>query len=96
VLTNILTEIITNNAAAVLMLPISLATASSLGAPPIAFGLIVAIGASASFLTPIGYQTNLMVMSPGGYRFSDYARVGWPVTILVMTISVTIISLLWL
>jgi di/tricarboxylate transporter len=95
-LTNILTEIITNNAAAVLMLPISLATASSLGAPPIAFGLIVAIGASASFLTPIGYQTNLMVMSPGGYRFSDYARVGWPVTILVMTISVTIISLLWL
>jgi di/tricarboxylate transporter len=96
VLTNILTEIITNNAAAVLMLPISLATASSLGAPPIAFGLIVAIGASASFLTPIGYQTNLMVMSPGGYRFSDYARVGWPVTIIVMTISVTIISLLWL
>lgn len=95
-LTNLLTEIITNNAAAVLMLPISMAAASSLGAPPIAFGLIVAIGASASFLTPIGYQTNLMVMSPGGYRFSDYARVGWPVTILVMTISVTTISLLWL
>lgn len=95
-LTNILTEIITNNAAAVLMLPISMAAAASLGAPPIAFGLIVAIGASASFLTPIGYQTNLMVMSPGGYRFSDYAKVGWPVTILVMTISVTIISLLWL
>jgi di/tricarboxylate transporter len=95
-LTNILTEIITNNAAAVLMLPISMAAASSLGAPPIAFGLIVAIGASASFLTPIGYQTNLMVMSPGGYRFSDYARVGWPVTIIVMTLSVTIISLLWL
>ncbi|PSQ97591.1 MAG: SLC13 family permease [Bacteroidetes bacterium SW_9_63_38] len=95
-LTNLLTEIITNNAAAVLMLPISMAAASSLGAPPIAFGLIVAIGASASFLTPIGYQTNLMVMSPGGYRFSDYAKVGWPVTILVMTISVTVISLLWL
>jgi di/tricarboxylate transporter len=95
-LTNLLTEIITNNAAAVLMLPISLAAASSLGAPPIAFGLVVAIAASASFLTPIGYQTNLMVMSPGGYRFRDYARVGWPVTLLVMTISVTIISLLWL
>jgi di/tricarboxylate transporter len=95
-LTNLLTEIITNNAAAVLMLPISMAAASSLGAPPIAFGLIVAVAASASFLTPIGYQTNLMVMAPGGYRFSDYARVGWPVTLLVMTTSVTVISLLWL
>ncbi len=94
--TNLLTELITNNAAAVLMLPISMATASTLGAPPIAFGLIVAIAASASFLTPIGYQTNLMVMAPGGYRFSDYARVGWPVTLLVMGTSVAIISLLWL
>jgi len=95
-LTNLLTEIITNNAAAVLMLPIAMAAASSLGAPPIAFGLLVAVAASASFLTPIGYQTNLMVMAPGGYRFSDYARVGWPVTLLVMATSVTIISLLWL
>lgn len=94
--TNLLTELITNNAAAVLMLPISMATASSLGAPPIAFGLIVAIAASASFLTPIGYQTNLMVMGPGGYRFRDYARVGWPVTLLVMSISVTVVSLLYL
>ena len=94
--TNLLTEIITNNAAAVLMLPISMATASTLGAPPTAFGLVVAIAASASFLTPIGYQTNLMVMAPGGYRFRDYARVGWPVTLLVMTIAVTIISVLWL
>ena len=95
-MTNLLTEMITNNAAAVLMLPISMAAASSLGAPPVAFGLIVAVAASASFLTPIGYQTNLMVMSPGGYRFSDYARVGWPVTLLVMTTSVTIITLVWL
>ena len=77
-------------------LPISTATASTLGAPPKAFGLIVAIAASASFLTPIGYQTNLMVMAPGGYRFSDYARVGWPVTLIVMAISVAIISMRWL
>jgi di/tricarboxylate transporter len=90
--TNLLTEIITNNAAAVLMVPISMATASNLGAPPEAFGLVVAVAASASFLTPIGYQTNLMVMGPGGYRFSDYARVGWPVTVIVMTITV---SILW-
>lgn len=95
-LTNLLTELITNNAAAVLMLPISMATASTLGASPTAFGLIVAVAASASFLTPIGYQTNLMVMGPGGYRFTDYLRVGWPATLIVMTISVTVISLLWL
>nr|WP_279311080.1 SLC13 family permease [Salinibacter ruber] len=95
-LTNLLTEIITNNAAAVLMLPVAMAAASSLGAPPVAFGVLVAVAASASFLTPIGYQTNLMVMAPGGYRFSDYARVGWPVTLLVMTTSVGIISLVWL
>ena len=95
-LTNLLTEIITNNAAAVLMLPIAMAAASSLGAPPVAFGVLVAVAASASFLTPIGYQTNLMVMAPGGYRFSDYARVGWPVTLLVMGTSVGIISLVWL
>ncbi|WP_263841453.1 SLC13 family permease [Salinibacter sp.] len=95
-LTNLLTEIITNNAAAVLMLPIAMAAASSLGAPPVAFGVLVAVSASASFLTPIGYQTNLMVMGPGGYRFSDYARVGWPVTLLVMGTSVGVISLVWL
>ncbi|WP_259165490.1 SLC13 family permease [Salinibacter ruber] len=95
-LTNLLTEIITNNAAAVLMLPVAMAAASSLGAPPVAFGVLVAVAASASFLTPIGYQTNLMVMAPGGYRFSDYARVGWPVTLLVMGTSVGIISLVWL
>ncbi len=95
-LTNLLTEIITNNAAAVLMLPVAMAAASSLGAPPVAFGVLVAVAASASFLTPIGYQTNLMVMAPGGYRFSDYARVGWPVTLLVMGTSVSIISLVWL
>jgi len=94
--TNLLTEIITNNAAAVLMLPISTATATTLAAPPKAFGLIVAIAASASFLTPIGYRTDLMVMAPGGHRFADYTRVGWPVTLLVMTVAVTVVSLLYL
>jgi di/tricarboxylate transporter len=94
--TNVLTEIITNNAAAVLMLPVSMSAAANLGAPPKAFGVVVAVAASASFITPIGYQTNLMVMAPGGYRFSDYARVGLPVTLLVMTLTVTIISLVWL
>lgn len=96
VVTNLLTELITNNAAAVLMLPVSLSTAAGLGAPPKAFAVAVAVAASASFLTPIGYQTNLMVMSPGGYRFRDYARAGWPLSLVVMGTAVTVITLVWL
>ncbi len=96
VATNLLTELITNNAAAVLMLPVSLAAAASLDAPPHAFAVVVAVAASASFLTPIGYQTNLMVMSPGGYRFTDYARAGWPVSLVVMVTALAVIALVWL
>jgi di/tricarboxylate transporter len=94
--TNLLTELITNNAAAVLMLPVSLSTASSLEASPEAFAVVVAVAASASFITPIGYQTNLMVMSPGGYRFGDYTRVGWPLSLLIMSITVAVVSSVWL
>ena len=94
--TGLLTEIITNNAAAALMLPIGLSIAQHLGIPPKAFALVVAIAASASFLTPIGYQTNLMVMSPGGYRFSDYLRSGLLVTLIVATTSLAMISWIWL
>jgi di/tricarboxylate transporter len=94
--TNLLTELVTNNAAAVLMLPIAMAAAAALGEPPIAFGVVVAVAASASFLTPIGYQTNLMVMAPGGYRFSDYTRAGWPVTLLTLVITVAVVALRWL
>lgn len=94
--TNLLTELITNNAAAVLMLPVSLSTASTLDAAPEAFAVVVAIAASASFITPIGYQTNLMVMSPGGYRFGDYTRAGWPVSLIIMAVAVTVITLVWL
>lgn len=94
--TNLLTELITNNAAAVLMLPVSLSTASSLGVSPEAFAVVVAVAASASFITPIGYQTNLMVMSPGGYRFGDYTRVGWPLSVLILAVTVAVVSTLWL
>ena len=95
VATNVLTELITNNAAAVLMLPVALATAADLGAEPRAFAVTVAIAASASFLTPLGYHTNLMVMSPGGYRVRDYARAGWPVSLLVMAVALASIWLWW-
>lgn len=96
VCTNILTELITHKAAAVLMLPVALTVAERLGADPKAFAVVVCIGAAASFLTPIGYQTNLMVMAPGGYRYGDYFRAGLPVSLLVMAVTVTMCRFVWL
>lgn len=94
--TSILTELITNNAAAVLMLPIGLAAAADVGISPIPMAVAVAVAASASFMTPIGYQTNLMVMSAGGYRFSDYLRTGTFVNLTVAVTAITVITLKWL
>lgn len=96
VATNVLTEVIANAAAAVLMLPIGLAAAASLGVDPRAFALVVTVAAAASFITPIGYQTNLMVMAAGGYRFTDYTRAGLPIAALVLTITVAVVYLRWL
>lgn len=95
VTTIIMTEIITNNAAAVLVFPIAMATAGSMGLDPRAFAIAIAVGASASFLTPIGYQTNTMVYGPGGYRFGDYARLGFPLTLLVVVIVVWLVPRFW-
>jgi di/tricarboxylate transporter len=81
-----LTELITNNAAVVLMFPIAMVAAETHGLDPRALALTLAISASASFLTPIGYQTNTMVFGPGGYRFGDYIRLGLPLTILVVVV----------
>ena len=83
-----LTEFITNNAALVLIFPIAMAAAATHDLDPRAVALIVSIAASASFLTPIGYQTNTMVYGPGGYRFGDYIRLGFPLTILVVIVLV--------
>jgi len=94
--TMVLTELLTNNAAAALMLPVALAVAGELGLEPRAFAITIAVAASASFLTPIGYQTNLMVMSAGGYRFGDYLKAGAPVSALVFVVGLTMISLIWL
>ena len=86
-----LTEMITNNAAAVLMFPIALQTAAAVDADPRAYAIAVAVAASASFLTPIGYQTNTIVYGLGGYRFSDYPRLGLPLTVLVLAAIVGVI-----
>ena len=86
--TNLLTEAITNNAAAALVFPIALALSQNLGVNFTPFAIAIMIGASASFSTPIGYQTNLMVYGPGGYKFSDFMRVGIPLNALFWLITV--------
>jgi len=93
--TTILTNFISNNAAAVLMFSIAMATAASLGVDPRGFAMGVAAAASAAFLTPIGYQTNTMVMGLGGYRFTDFFRVGVPVTISTVAVAAGLIPVFW-
>ena len=93
--TMILTELITNNAAALLMVPIGVAAASATTLDPRGVAIAVAVAASMSFLTPIGYQTNTMVYGPGGYRFTDYVRLGAPLTLLAITVIVLLVPVLW-
>ena len=93
VLTGLLTEAVSNNASAALMVPVGISTANAVGANPFAFVLAVTFAASTAFLTPIGYQTNLFVYGPGGYRFSDYFRVGAPLQ-LVLSV-VTTLGIVW-
>jgi len=90
-----LTEAVTNNGAAVLVFPVAIAVAAEAGADPRAFAATVALTASASFLTPIGYQTNTMVWGPGGYRFGDYSRLGFPLTLLTLAVVALVAPLWW-
>jgi di/tricarboxylate transporter len=96
VATSIVTELITNNAAAALLIPIGIEVAAQTGIAPEVLGVTVAIAASSSFLTPIGYQTNMMVMAAGGYRFTDYWWSGLPLFLVYSTMTVLMIWLLWL
>jgi len=89
----VLTELITNLAAAALMTPIALDLALQLDADPRRLAIAVAIAASASFLTPIGYQTNTIVYGLGGYRFGDYWRVGLPLSVAVTVTTVAVLTL---
>lgn len=93
VVTSVLTELITNAAAAALVFPLAMSVAAAGDLDPRAVAVAVAIAASASFLSPIGYQTNTMVYGPGGYRFSDYARLGAPLTLTVL-VGVTVLTTL--
>ncbi|WP_077623385.1 SLC13 family permease [Sediminibacillus massiliensis] len=95
VFTNLFTELLTNSAAAVLMFPIGMELAGQLQVEPMGMAVIIAIAASASFITPIGYQTNLIVYGPGGYKFTDYVKVGTPLSLLVMITTVLIVHTIW-
>lgn len=95
VITNLFTELMTNNAAAALSFPISLAIAQHLGVSPTPFFVVICIAASASFSTPIGYQTNLIVQGIGNYRFSDFVRVGLPLNIIALLLSVLLVPSIW-
>ena len=95
VVTAILTNIISNNASVVLMIPVAVEAAQQLGAYPFAFVLAVTFAASTAFMTPVGYQTNLLVYGPGGYRFSDYVKVGAPLQAVFAVVTTLGIAFFW-
>ena len=95
IITNLFTELITNNAAAALSFPIALEVANHLGVSPTPFFVVICMAASASFSTPIGYQTNLIVQGIGGYKFTDFVKIGLPLNIIVFVLSVFLIPLFW-
>lgn len=92
---SVLTEVITNNAAAVLVLPVVLSMTTALSMPPEPYVIAVMMAASASFATPLGYQTNMMVFGPGGYRFVDFVKVGLPMNVFIGLLTVGVISLVY-
>jgi di/tricarboxylate transporter len=95
VVTMTLSDVINNNATAIVAAPVGITMAGALGVSPDPFLMAVAIAASAAFLTPIGHQNNTLILGPGGYRFGDYWRVGLPLEILIIAVSVPMILLVW-
>ncbi len=94
-ITSILTEVLSNNASAVLLVPIALGIAHKIGIDPKPLLVAITFGASASFATPIGYQTNTLVMGPGGYLFKDYVRFGAPLNVIMWLTATALIPLFW-
>jgi di/tricarboxylate transporter len=94
-MTSLFTETITNNAAAALVFPFAVAIAGQIEVNPRPFVMAVAFAASASFVTPLGYQTNLMVFGPGGYRFVDFVRVGLPLNLILLICATLLIPVVW-
>ena len=95
IITSTFTEFLSNNAAVALMVPIALGIAASLGIDPRPFVVATCIAASASFATPIGYQTNTYVYGVGGYKFFDFTKVGLPLNIICFIVTVTVVPMFW-
>lgn len=93
--TAILTESMSNNAAAVILAPIAFSLSTAMNADPRPFLVAITFAASTSFATPIGYQTNTMIYAPGGYRFMDYTWIGGPLNLIFWGLSVIFIPMLW-
>jgi len=91
----ILTEMITNNAAAVIIFPFAISTAAAIGVDSMPFVMTIMFAASASFSTPIGYQTNLMVYGPGGYKFTDYLKIGLPLNLVIAAVTLFLVPKVW-
>lgn len=87
VVTALLTNVVSNNASVVLMIPVAFEAAQGIGANPLSFVFAVTFAASTAFMTPVGYQTNLFVYGPGSYRFSDYVRVGTPLQLFLAVVT---------
>jgi len=92
---SILTEMVTNNAAALILWPIAYSMAGQMQVSYVPFAFAIMMGASASFATPIGYQCNMMVYGPGGYRFSDFLRIGIPMNMVMWLVASTLIPMIW-
>ncbi|SFM49962.1 Citrate transporter [Halopseudomonas yangmingensis] len=86
---------ISNTATAVLMAPVAVATAQAVGASPYPFAMVVALAASAAFMTPVSSPVNTLVLDPGGYRFTDFLRIGVPFTLLILLVSIVLVPLLF-
>jgi di/tricarboxylate transporter len=95
VLTVLASQVMPNAAVVVLMAPIAIASATDMGVSPYAFMMAIAIAASASFMSPISHPANILVMGPGGYRFSDYIKVGLPLTVVVLIVVLLVLPLVW-
>mgnify|MGYP002761004551 CR=1 FL=1 len=93
--TALVTNVISNNASVVLMIPVAIDTAEAIGADPFSFVLAVTFAASTAMLTPIGYQTNLMVYGPGGYKFTDFFRLGAPLQVILTVVTTLGIAFFW-
>jgi di/tricarboxylate transporter len=94
--TLLFTELMSNNTAAAIVFPLAMATAESISpAAPVPFAITVMVAASCGFATPLGYQTHMMVYGPGGYRFSDFVRIGVPLDLLCGVVTVAMVPMIW-